>query len=198
MPAKPSARPNPDWPTLRDRLTAAGHDVADLLARPLFVVAIRGLFSRTIGAPGNDINAYDDALYIVRPRAGKDPEVKTCNANTDPTRYGWNAKAGKYMARLKDGRYTFRRRLHGGRYMAYGQDGSPVTVERIDATGAVRATETGSFGIDLHPGGINTTSSEGCITMPRDQWEGKTGVDATILNTAGKDWWPFILITASA
>lgn len=192
----PNRRPSPDWPALRDRLLAAGRALDHLLTQPVFVVAIRGLFSRTIGAPGNDINAYDDALYVVipRPGTGKNPIIHTYNANTDPTRYGWNPGAGKFMARLKPGSYKMRRRLHGGRYMAFGQDGSPVTVERIDADGHIRHTETGSFGIDLHPGGENGTSSEGCQTIPRPQWP---HLETTLLTTAGKNWFPYELIEES-
>lgn len=192
----PHARPNPSWKLLSLRLTAAGHDVEKLLKEPLFCVGLRGLFSRTIGAPGNDLNAYDDALYIVRTKKdGLDPTVTSFNFNTDPTRYGWNAGAGKYMARLKPGAYKMRRRLHGGRYWAYGQDGSPMTVERIDSTGKIRATETGDFGIDLHAGGHNTTSSEGCQTLPsEDQWP---EADA-LLRAHNGAWFPYILLQEPA
>jgi len=189
----PHARPNPSWKLLRLRLEAAGHDIPTLLTKPLFCVGLRGLFSRTIGAPGNDLNAYDDALYIVRPSKLPDtePTVYSFNANTDPTRYGWNDHAGKYMARLKPGAYKMRRRLHGGRYWAYGQDGSPVTVERIDANGRIKVTETGDFGIDLHPGGHTTTSSEGCQTLPPEsQWP---EADALLRSINGA-WFPYVLL----
>ena len=188
----PQSRPNPSWKLLRLRMERAGHDIATLLTKPLFCVGLRGLFSLTIGAPGNDLNAYDDALYIVRPKKdGLDPTVTSFNFNTDPTRYGWNAGAGKYMARLKPGAYKMRRRLHGGRYWAYGQDGSPMTVERIDSTGKIRATETGDFGIDLHPGGHTTTSSEGCQTLPpEDQWP---EADALLRSINGA-WFPYVLL----
>ena len=191
----PSARPNADWQKLSARLTAAGHDVTELNRLPLYVCAVRGLFSLSIGAPGNDINAYDDALYVVIPQASGDPRVVTFNANTDPTRYGWNASAGKYMARLKAGRYKMRYRLHGGRYWAFGQDGSPVTVERIRQDGSVAETETGSFGIDLHPGGLNTTSSEGCQTVPREQW---TELRRLLVDTIGREWFPYVLMEEEA
>ena len=194
MPAIPKRLPDPSWPALRARLEAAGHDTDRLLKLPLFVVAVRGLFSLTIGAPGNDINVYDDGLYVVQPAANGDPVVKTWNANTDPTRYGRNAHAGgKFMARLKPGFWWMQERLHGGRYRAFGQCESPVTVERIDEAGNVRQTETGCFGIDLHPGGINSTSSEGCQTVPRETWESLYNLIYKVMKRAP---FPYILMDA--
>lgn len=133
----------------------------------LFVLGVRGYYDSTIGEAGNDINAYDDAFFIISPLS-----MTSWNGNTDPTRYGVNPRAdGKCMARLKTGCWTMRPRMHRGKYQAYGQEESPVTVERIRANGSISRTETGCFGIDLHLGGINGTSSEGCQTVPPDQWE---------------------------
>jgi lysozyme len=134
------------------------------------VVAVRGYYSDTFAPPGNNVGIYDDALFILTADT-----MTAWNGNTDPSRYGYNPSAGKFMARLKLGRWTFHRlKHHASRpdgYMAFGQGGSPVTVERINADGKVVMSETGCFGINLHRGGINGTSSEGCCTVPRDQWE---------------------------
>jgi hypothetical protein len=189
----PHAKPDASWPLWRDRLIAAGHDVENLIQLPLFVCAVRGLFSRTIAPEGNNLQAYDDAIAVIRPVTGGTPVVTTWNANTDPSRYGWNKNAGKYMARLQPGLWWFRERLHGGRYRAFGQSNSPVTVDRVDATGAVRETETGCFGIDLHPGGHNSTSSEGCQTVPPDTWAKLYDI---IYKRAKKDAFPYILMDA--
>ena len=189
----PNALPNPDWTRLRARLEAAGHNVPQLLQQPIIVIALRGLFSNSIGAPGNDINAYDDAVYVIKPQRNATPIIHTFNANTDPTRYGWNPNADKYMARLKPGAYQMCHRLHRGKYWAFGQASTNVTVERIDADGKVRQTETGQFGIDLHPGGNNGTSSEGCQTIPPDQWSRLYNLLHT---TAGSDYFPYILLDA--
>ena len=132
----------------------------------MFVLGVRSYYDTTIGPAGNEINAYDDAFFIVSP-----DHFSGWNGNTDPTRYGWNAKAGKYMARLRVGCWRFIRRMHAGKYMAFGQGESPVTVDRIDEKGKIRQSETGCFGIDLHLGGVNGTSSEGCNTVPPDQWQ---------------------------
>lgn len=189
-PAIPSKKPNADYQLWIDRLKAAGHNPDELFASSptgTIVVAIRGLFSG-MGVPGqNDPAIFDDALAMLT-RAGK---CKTWNANTDPTRYGWNAGAGKFMARLKAGAWWMKRRLHRGKYWAFGQCDRPVTVERVDAEGVVRLKETGCFGIDLHKAG-NTTSSEGCQTVPLEQWP---DVEATLPHN---DWFRYVLIECSA
>ena len=132
----------------------------------LFLLGVRGYFSESIGEPGNDISAYDDALFIVSPQG-----FSAWNANVDPSRYGVNKNAeGKCMARLAPGCWKMVSRMHRGKYQAFGQGGHEVTVERIDAHGKVAQTETGCFGIDIHLGGVNGTSSEGCQTLPPEQW----------------------------
>ena len=132
-----------------------------------FVLAVRGYYEQSMGNPDqNDVSMYDDAFFIVSPLG-----FTAWNGNTDPSRYGWNANADKYMARLKPGCWRFIHRMHRGKYLAFGQSENVVTVERIDSNGQVRQTETGCFGIDLHKGGITGTSSEGCNTVPVGQWD---------------------------
>lgn len=186
----PNRLPDASWPLLKSRLEMAGHDVASLLREKLFVVFIRGLFSRSIGKPGNDISADDDGTYVVTTTSGE-PSVLTFNGNTDSSRYGWNPGAGKYMASVKPGRYKMRSRMHRGKYRAFGQDGSPITVRRIKSDGTVACEETGDFGIDWHPHSPHSTNSEGCLTNPADQWQrAKQHVE----HVAGRDWFPVVLI----
>jgi hypothetical protein len=144
--------------------SAAQKVLADL--PETFLLAVRAYRRDTMGKPGlNDLNMFDDAFFIVTP-----DRMTTWNGNTDPTRYGWNPNADKYMARLKVGAYTFVPLVHRGKYAAFGQGPNPVTVERIDSTGKVRQTETGEFGINLHYASEFSTSSEGCLTVPRSDW----------------------------
>ena len=156
-----------------------------------YVLAVRGYYRDSMGKVGeNDPGMYDDAFFIVTPLA-----MYPYNGNTDPSRYGWNAGAGKYMARLKPGVWEFRRlKHHASRpdgYMAFGQGDNEVTVERIDDRGRVRVTETGCFGINNHRGGNNGTSSEGCLTVPVDQWP---SYDRTLADAVGTKTFPMILI----
>jgi len=133
------------------------------------VLAVRGYYADTIAPKGNNVGDYDDALFIMHGTS-----MSSWNANVDPSRYGWNANAGKYMARLAPGVWTFvRLKHHANRptgYMAFGQGDNPVTVERIMQDGSVHLTEKGCFGINLHKGGDVGTSSEGCLTVPPKQW----------------------------
>jgi len=155
-----------------------------------YVFANRAYYRDTMGKVGvNDTGIYDDAIFIVTP-----DHFSSWNANTDPSRYGWNAGAGKYMARLKTGIWSFRRLKHKMNsprgYMAFGQGSVPVTVERIKQDGTVAVREGGEFGINLHRGGINGTSSEGCQTIPPDQWP---EFDKTLSSIIGGQRFPYIL-----
>jgi hypothetical protein len=155
-----------------------------------YVAAFRAYYRDSMGAPGvNDTGIYDDALFIVTPT-----HFSAWNANTDPSRYGWNAGAGKFMARLKPGCYRFRRLKHKmnspNGYMAFGQGSNVVTVERIRKDGTIAMTETGCYGINLHRGGNNGTSSEGCQTVPPAQWP---DFDRRLAGVVERDLFDFIL-----
>lgn len=137
----------------------------------MFVLAVRAYYRDTMGKPGaNDVGMYDDAFFIVSP-AG----MSSWNGNTDPSRYGWNPNANGHMARLRCGVWDFIRLKHHwsspNGYMAFGQGYNEVTVDRIEESGKIHNSITGCFGINLHRGGVNGTSSEGCQTVPVDQWD---------------------------
>jgi len=135
-----------------------------------YVFASRAYYRDSMGKPGvNDVGIYDDAIFIVTPG-----DFTAWNANTDPSRYGWNGGAKKYMARLATGVWSFRRLKHKmnspSGYMAFGQGSKQVTVERVRQDGSIAGVEVGQFGINLHRGGNSGTSSEGCQTIPPSQW----------------------------
>lgn len=151
----PPARPRATREQVQARLTAAG--VGAVVA----LVGSRGYYRDTMGAPGkNDRGIYDDALFLVSPET-----FSAFNANTDPTA---QPRAG--LAVLRAGLWRYRVGTHGlnrpvaQRYTALVQAGE-VTVDR-DLKGA----DTGFFGINIHRGGRNTTSSLGCQTIPPEQW----------------------------
>ena len=141
------------------------------------IVAFRGYWPQSMGpTPGNDPGVWDDAWYFIAP--GK---LRKSDANTDPSRYGWNSGADKPMAVLNTGCWPFRRGPHKGRTPALRQfteqearkakvpDDGRFSVTRTYKVGDPRNyVEGGYYAINCHPGGVNGTSSEGCQTLPRD------------------------------
>lgn len=161
--AIPRSRPQLSRADLHARLAPFAIDRSKY---PIVVVGIRGYYRDTLGKPGvNDRGIYDDAIFLDLPGV-----TMPFNANTDPSkiREGQGTGAAKGMARLQPGAwFVHRLDLHKGQYLALCQRAGPVTVMR---DGHPDYPETGSFGINIHRGGINGTSSEGCQTIPPAQW----------------------------
>jgi hypothetical protein len=138
--------------------------LAGKVSDPVCLVGIRGYYLNSMGVAGkNDVGLYDDAIILISPNVHA-----AFNANVDPSRLGFNAKAGKPMAQLKAGVWRYKIGKHGisrgNPYTALVQ-AAAVTVLRGNTE------ETGWFGINIHRGGRKTTSSEGCQTVPPDQWD---------------------------
>lgn len=132
------------------------------------IVGMRGFFKDEMGRKGvNDRGIYDDAIFIIEPNL-----MYSFNANTDPSRHGMNNKIGKGLANLKAGIYEYKVGIHGvskeksKQYEALVQE-EPVTIKRDVSN----SEHSGFFGINIHKGGYNTTSSEGCQTIHPDQWQ---------------------------
>jgi lysozyme len=134
---------------------------------PVIVVGIRAYYQDTMGAPSvNDRGIYDDAIFLHTPSV-----TAAFNGNTDPSRYkkGSGTGSAKGMASLDPGVwYAHRFDKHNGKYLALCQRVAEVTVTR---DGDPPYQDTGMFGINIHKGGYNTTSSLGCQTIHPDQWE---------------------------
>lgn len=179
---------------------------ADLIARvreaypnetlpAVFVVGVRGYYLNGMGAPGrNDRGMYDDALFVVTPDG-----FHAFNGNTDPSRErkGQGVGTGKGMASLKPG---FWRAHKLGVHKAGTPTGHPAFVQQAGKVTVVRDglkgdyEETGWFGINIHRGGNTTTSSEGCQTLPPDQWPTFYATVRAALGAARQDVLAYILI----
>lgn len=134
------------------------------------LVGVRGFYLEGMGdASKNDRRIYDDAFFLVTPNA-----FASFNGNVDPngTRKGKGTGSKKGMANLKTGLWAYKPGKHRG-YDAFVQAGK-VTVIRDGIDGDY--PDTGYFGINIHRGGISTTSSLGCQTIPPSQWDSFKGL----------------------
>lgn len=180
---RPAARPKLMREALAARLEAAFGPGVWAELGPVSVVGVRGYYQDGMGRPGvNDRGLYDDALFILARGGG----FLAFNGNTDPSRFraGSGTGAQKGMATLKPGLWKAHRfGKHRGEYEALVQRAGPVTVLRDGQRGPYE--DTGFFGINIHRGGVGTTSSEGCQTLPPDQWPEFIGA----LHSTAQDIW---------
>lgn len=159
----PEAKPRLSSSELHARIEPYG---IDRRAHPLVVVGIRGYYRNTMGAPNvNDRGIYDDAIFVDTTQV-----TAAFNGNTDPStrRKGSGRGASKGVASLNPGVwYVHQFGLHRGKYLALCQTAGAVTVTR---DGQPDYQDTGWFGINIHRGSYNGTSSLGCQTVHPDQW----------------------------
>ncbi|NKJ92817.1 glycoside hydrolase family protein [Rhizobium leguminosarum bv. viciae] len=161
---------------------------ADGRANAVAILAVRGYYLNSMGKEAaNDRGVYDDAMFVIEP-----DDVYSFNGNTDPGKFGRGiAKLKSHQAvRYRPGLHGFSRK--DGPYPAFRQD-SDCTVTR-DETGDVTDDASHRFWINLHRGGVTTTSSLGCQTVPPNQWnEFKTLVDK-LLKKHGQQTFYYLLI----
>lgn len=176
-------RPNLTKTDALKKIAAAGIGVFS----GIFVLAIRGYFKDTMGQPGvNDINIYDDAMFIIGPNL-----FKSYNGNTDPSKHkpGIATLVAPQVVYFKPG-------MHGisgpAPDMAFRQD-SNVTVAR-EGEAHITDSPKNRFWIDLHRGGYSTTSSLGCQTVHPDQWVEFRETGFTALHELNQSRMPYILI----
>ncbi len=125
------------------------------------LLGIRGYYSKTMGkTPDNERGIYDDCICIIDGNT-----IYTFNANTDPSVFR------KGIAKLKPGTYPYRK----GKHHISSPTGYPALRPATEGEElpVTRDGEGDSFGvaINIHKGGQNTTSSEGCQTIIADQWQ---------------------------
>jgi len=148
------------------------------------LLGCRGYYLDTMGARArNDRGVYDDALFLASPQC-----YAAFNGNTDPS----IARPG--VAVLEPGLWSYRVGVHGlsrpasQRYTALVQ-ASPVTVLR---DGGNRCT--GMYGINIHRGSRNSTSSLGCQTIHPDQWGAFMALVLAQMRSHGQKTLPYLLV----
>jgi hypothetical protein len=151
-----SARPEMKRGDAVRMIAAAGISAA---RTPVLLVR-RGYYRDSMGVPGkNDVGIYDDAIFLITP-----DRFLGWRANADPSRLFPD------VATLAPGVYTYEIGIHNRtketarQYRALIQR-SAVTVRRHGGE-----DETGHFGVNIHRGGVNGTTSLGCITLPPGSW----------------------------
>jgi lysozyme len=175
---KPATRPKLTRDELLDWLEQEKVDGYSVI-----LVGKRGYYL-AMGKPGkNDRGIYDDAIFLLSPTA-----FARFNANTDPSIFR------PRVATLQPGQWIYKIGVHGlskpknRRYKALVQ-AAPVTVGRDGA-----GTDTGWFGINIHRGSKNSTSSLGCQTIPPDQWPEFIGLVEAEMKRHGQKTIPYVLL----
>lgn len=164
----PPARPRLSSEELSLKLKSAFGQVEldKFMDHPIRVAGIRGYY-KSMGTPGaNDRMIYDDAIFLWTANA-----FVSCNGNTDPNgfRTGRGTGSNKGIAKLNTGIWNvYKFDLHRNSYLALCQRAGEVTVTR---DGNPPYGDTGDFGINIHRGSNNSTSSLGCQTIPPSQWD---------------------------
>jgi lysozyme len=160
---------------------------------PVVLVGIRGYYLRTMGDPTrNDRGLWDDAMILVSPEV-----YATFNANTDPSIY----RTG--IASLMEGVHRYRRGNHGiGRGPGYPALRPATTGERLPVRRDGREGIHDGVAINIHRGGSiastspRATSSEGCQTIPREQWEAFINLVYSEMRRHGQQTVPYVLTAA--
>jgi len=177
-------------PQNKPKLSRFEIEQLDILRDQVMVVGIRGYYLNGMGEFGkNDRGIYDDAAFIISPT-----EFESFNFNTDPSKYRIGSGIGinKGMALLNPGLWKAHTLdYHRGQYLALCQRASKVTVTR---DGNPPYEDTGWFGINIHKGGNYGTSSLGCQTVPKDQWDDFIGLVEQEMKRLGQTICPYLLI----
>ncbi len=170
--------------SLHDALSYVPGDVAEKYK--VMLLGLRGYYQDTMGKRGvNDRGIYDDCICIIAPGV-----FATYNANTDPSIFR------KGIATLTTGVHLYRKGKHGitthadGGYAAF----RPASIgEALPVTRDGQEGVTAGVAINIHKGGYNTTSSEGCQTIYPDQWLGFVTRTYKLMDEFNEPIIPYIL-----
>jgi len=166
---------------------------------PVAVLAVRGYWPKTMGKTDkNDVGIHDDAWFAVGPNGLFLP----LQANTDPSRLGWNAFMGKPFAMLCPGLWHFIIGAHKGRTPAFRQpEDTSFTVWRArnmdEVIAGTAKKETGYFAINIHDTQSDDderTSSWGCLTAQKKLFVPWANAVQAAMKSAGQKRLPVLLI----
>ena len=157
------------------------------------IVGIRGYYLRTLGnQTRNDRGIWDDCIAVISPTA-----FAAYNGNTDPSIW----RTG--IASLVEGVHRYRKGMHGiSRGNPYPALRPATPSESLPVTRDGKDGKSQGVAINIHRGGsVNSTSllatsSEGCQTIPREQWDSFLGLVYGEMDRYGQKTIPYIL-TAS-
>lgn len=127
-----------------------------------FLLGVRNYYTDSFDPGGSGRGLYDDAIFVVGPEV-----FVSFNANTDPSVFR------KGIATLATGWHEYKPGNHGisrpgGGYPAF----RPATKnEELPVTRDGIAVPWPGAAVNIHCGGRNSTSSEGCQTIHPSQWD---------------------------
>lgn len=176
----PGTRPKQDRKATEKLLQKAG--ITDKVA----LVGLRGYYGG-MGESGNDRGIYDDAIILITPSV-----YATFNANTDPSIFR------PKIATLRPGVHIYKKGKHGisrpgGGYPAL-RPANKYEALPVYRDGVQKPWD--GVAINIHKGGYNGTSSEGCQTIYPDQWQGFINLVYSEMDRYSQKTIPYLLLDA--
>lgn len=163
----PTAKPKLELDALLAKIDTAALD--ELYKYDVFIVFLSDYYMNTADQKG-----YNDALFLVWRKDGK-LRMKPYNGSCNPSLGLLDAGTKKGTPTLCEDivHLAYVLDTHKGAkskgYKALCQRVADVTVTRNNAKGEPYI-DKGSFGINLHRGGVKSLNSEGCMTVPPVQF----------------------------
>lgn len=160
----------------------------------VYVISFRGYYQDSMGVPGqNDRGIYDDCFCVVWPDG-----YQTFNANTDPSVYRNATPAKGGIATLIPGLHYFKKGNHGisrpgGGYKAF-RPATPDESLPVWRDGNTSGKIFRGVAINIHRGGYNSTTSEGCQTVFPDQYNEFQGLVYELMGRYNQVLLPYALV----
>jgi hypothetical protein len=171
----------------------------------VYFVMVRGYRETTMGHPErNDVGIFDDAHFLCTPTL-----FMAENANTDPSKLGWNPGVGKPYGMLKSNRvWWFYPGAHKGHRPSFRQadDRAVAKMFGIPHEGLFEVTrmwghndprnfdEWGHQQVNIHRAALSSTSSWLCLTIPIDRCDAFLQIATDELKRYAQKTIPVILL----